>query len=230
MSITIINSKVSYGPDLVTDGLVLYLDAANSNSYPGSGTIWYDLSGYNKNATIYNSPSHNGKYFTLDTTQYIENSNPIPSQGTTDQEWTVCTFVNITDTTYQDLVSDGDLNRGLLLRAWATNAMILYLNATPNDYYKYSTYDANEWLFNQGWCYVEFKFRNSDATRELRVNLTDHTGSGPNQTQTPLGNASTWRWLNGVDGDVSMIMMYDRLITNIESQKNFNALKSRFGH
>ena len=34
-----------YGPKIVTDGLVLSLDAADKNSYPGSGTTWYDLSG-----------------------------------------------------------------------------------------------------------------------------------------------------------------------------------------
>ncbi len=33
------------GPDLVQDGLVLSLDAASKNSYPGSGTTWSDLSG-----------------------------------------------------------------------------------------------------------------------------------------------------------------------------------------
>jgi len=35
------------GPDIVTDGLVLHLDAANRKSYPGSGNTWYDLSGGN---------------------------------------------------------------------------------------------------------------------------------------------------------------------------------------
>ena len=34
-----------YGPRIVTDGLVLHLDAGNSKSYPGSGSTWYDLSG-----------------------------------------------------------------------------------------------------------------------------------------------------------------------------------------
>jgi hypothetical protein len=32
-----------YGANVVTDGLVLSLDAANPKSYPGSGTTWYDL-------------------------------------------------------------------------------------------------------------------------------------------------------------------------------------------
>jgi hypothetical protein len=37
------------GPKIVTDGLVLYLDAANTKSYPVSGTAWNDLSGNGNN-------------------------------------------------------------------------------------------------------------------------------------------------------------------------------------
>ena len=35
----------AYNPTIVTDGLVLCLDAANSRSYPKSGTAWSDLAG-----------------------------------------------------------------------------------------------------------------------------------------------------------------------------------------
>ena len=45
------------GPKIVTDGLVLCLDAAIGKSYPGSGNTWYDLSGNGNNCTLYNSPS-----------------------------------------------------------------------------------------------------------------------------------------------------------------------------
>ena len=34
-----------FGPPIVTDGLVFYVDAANKQSYPGSGTTWTDLKG-----------------------------------------------------------------------------------------------------------------------------------------------------------------------------------------
>ena len=44
----------SRGPNIVTDGLVLALDAANTKSYPGSGTTWYDLSGNGNNGDIRN--------------------------------------------------------------------------------------------------------------------------------------------------------------------------------
>jgi hypothetical protein len=43
------SGSVAYGPKQVSDGLILYVDAANPLSYAGSGNIWYDLTrnGYN---------------------------------------------------------------------------------------------------------------------------------------------------------------------------------------
>ena len=53
------------GPNLITDGLLLHLDAANTKSYPGSGTTWTDISGEGINASIDGSSynSGNGWYF-----------------------------------------------------------------------------------------------------------------------------------------------------------------------
>ena len=47
------------GPDIITDGLVLHLDAANRKSYPGTGTTWYDLSGNGENFGNLNGASYN---------------------------------------------------------------------------------------------------------------------------------------------------------------------------
>ncbi len=47
----------SYGKT-VTSGLVLYLNAADRNSYPGTGTAWNDLSG-NSNTGTLNGPIYN---------------------------------------------------------------------------------------------------------------------------------------------------------------------------
>lgn len=49
----------SNGPRIVTNGLVLYLDAGSTKSYPGSGTVWTDLSGNNNNGTLTNGPTYN---------------------------------------------------------------------------------------------------------------------------------------------------------------------------
>jgi len=48
--------SLNHGSRIVTDSLMLHLDAANSRSYPGSGTTWTDLSGNGRNATTKGSP------------------------------------------------------------------------------------------------------------------------------------------------------------------------------
>lgn len=45
------------GPKIITDGLVLCLDAAGTKSYPGNGTTWTDLSGNGNNGTLINGPT-----------------------------------------------------------------------------------------------------------------------------------------------------------------------------
>lgn len=47
---------IVYNTSVVRDGLVLHLDAANTKSYPGSGTTWTDLSRNGNNATLTGSP------------------------------------------------------------------------------------------------------------------------------------------------------------------------------
>ena len=49
----------SFSPKIVTDGLVLYLDAANTRSYAGSGTMWNDLSKGENSGTLTNGPIFN---------------------------------------------------------------------------------------------------------------------------------------------------------------------------
>ena len=46
-----------YNPRSITNGMILYVDAANTRSYPGSGNTWYDLSGNQRHITLYNTPT-----------------------------------------------------------------------------------------------------------------------------------------------------------------------------
>ena len=58
-----------------TNGLILHLDAANKQSYPGSGTVWYDISGQGANADLVNGVAYNSAgYFFFDGTDDIANS------------------------------------------------------------------------------------------------------------------------------------------------------------
>ena len=79
------------GPNITTDGLVLHLDAANTNSYPGSGTTWTDISGKGHNGTLDNGPtfsSDNKGCIVLDgTNDYISTINLSSFTTFTIQMW-----------------------------------------------------------------------------------------------------------------------------------------------
>lgn len=52
-------SNIFFEPPVVTDGLVLNLDANKTTSYPGSGNTWTDISGQNNNASLTNVSFNN---------------------------------------------------------------------------------------------------------------------------------------------------------------------------
>ena len=43
---------------IVQSNLVMNLDAGNSSSYSGSGSVWVDLSGNGNDGTLINNPSY----------------------------------------------------------------------------------------------------------------------------------------------------------------------------
>ena len=76
---------------IITDGLVLYVDAGNTDSYPGSGTTWTDISTNSNNGTLTNGPtfdSGDGGSIVFDgTDDYVDFGN-ILNIGTGDASFT----------------------------------------------------------------------------------------------------------------------------------------------
>ena len=102
-------------PGIVTDGIVLYLDAGNTLSYPGSGTSWFDI--YNNvTGSLVNGPTYTSagasSSINLDGTADYVLFNP-SSSLTGLGSLTANMWINIKDTNgtlfYK---SDGDVNRG----------------------------------------------------------------------------------------------------------------------
>ena len=74
--------SIAAGPSIVTSGLVLDLDAANPRSYPGSGSVWYDVSGNGNNASLYNITYSSGYLIFNGTTGYgLVSNNVSPGTG-----------------------------------------------------------------------------------------------------------------------------------------------------
>ena len=99
---------VAGGPDMIENGLLLAIDANDTNSYPGTGTTWFDLSGNNRNFTLVNSPlyitSSNRRYFNFDgineyATLSITNDNPVKLENFIFKNHTIETWFNLSTLT-----------------------------------------------------------------------------------------------------------------------------------
>jgi hypothetical protein len=115
-----------HSPRIVTDGLVLALDAANSLSYPGSGTTWTDLSGKGNNGTLVNGPTFdqaNGGSIVFDGTDDYVNLPDGLLSGTGDFtiiQWVQCDGAGI-GTTF------GNFGAGTLQFGWSASYVFLWL-------------------------------------------------------------------------------------------------------
>lgn len=81
----VVTAAGGYSKNIVTDGLMCYLDAGISTSNPGSGTTWYDLTPNAYNFTLVNGAAFGGSgasaYVSFDgTNQYASNDSSVLSQ------------------------------------------------------------------------------------------------------------------------------------------------------
>jgi len=154
----------NYSPKVTTDGLVLYLDAANTRSYPGSGTTWSDLSRSSNNGTLINGPTFNSANLgsivfdgTNDYSEVTSRNTNLEFQPTSGYSCMVFYKSTATSTTNGALISNmvssppyqgWDLwfNTSIsntiamhLISSWGGNAIKVAVN------YNYSTY-SNQWL------------------------------------------------------------------------------------
>ena len=224
--------SISYNPRIVTDGLVLYLDAGNTKSYPGSGTTWTDLSGNSNNGSLQNMDgtnldSANGGSLTFDgTNDYVSVSNVQP--GTND--FTISVWVYKNNNTSNDYVWDFGANGGTLSSGTSVGGYgFRYYNATlgtgSNMYTQGTIPNINEWY--------EVTITRNSGTSTMYVNgqsITSSSGDTHNISSTTL---YIGRYGGGTgyehDGKMSNFKIYNKALTPQEIQQNFNALRGRFG-
>jgi hypothetical protein len=143
---------------IVTTGLILNLDASDPESYPGTGSTWYDLSGNGYNFTLQNSPTwDNSGYFTFNgTNQYARLDSPANSLinwATTD--YTCCFWVyNTSFTSSQNgaFVGFGNSETNNVqywtLGTNSSGLVGLYMyNGGPDSYYSSTTLSLNTWNY-----------------------------------------------------------------------------------
>jgi hypothetical protein len=220
-------------PPMVTNGLVLALDAANIRSYTGTGTTWTDLSGNNNNGTLVNSPtfsSTNGGNLSFNgTTQNIS----LPSSLTRlNTNYSIGMWFLPTRVFSSYLTSDwSSTGRNYLLAQDVTNnkiALIIGNGSTSQD----TTLQSNLALTTNAWNNVTFVV--NGTTRTIYMNgVFDKSavGSYSGGVTSNLRNIATSNDRNAADffqGNIATTQFYNRALTAAEVQQNYNALKNRF--
>lgn len=223
--------SAGFNPKIVTDGLVLCLDAANRKSYPGSGTVWTDLSGNGNTGTLTNGPTYssgNSGYLTLDGSNDFINGTSISSQLTTDITAEAWVYVSSAGVDWVRIIGTGGNTGNRTFGLWyASDRKLLwqrYGTADP------SIYPTSPILQLNTWHHVAATTNGSSHALYLDgVSIGTNTAAGPwsasNEAVT-IGFAGFHTYHNG---RISNARLYNHALTDAEIKQNFNAHRGRFG-
>jgi hypothetical protein len=223
--------RINYFGNIVSNGLILDLDAAKFDSYPKTGTRWYDITWSTSGGTLTNGPvfnSNNGSFFSFDGVDDLVNLGNQSFNTVTFDLW-----VNIqTFTGNRAILSKGSqaLGSGSTFAAWILTAT----NTVRNRFYNFSggsgfvttaNLSANTW-YNLTWTYD-----NSNVRLYTNSSLTETAALvGPLivTNNTNLIIASDF-YTQSAEMRSSGFKMYNRALTQSEITQNYNAVKGRFG-
>lgn len=220
----------------VSSGLELYYDPSNSSSYPGSGTILYDLSPSAINGTLSGGPTDSGNWFTFTGTQSIQTGNLYGLFAGWQHSLEIWFNASAIGAVFSD-TSSGPTNinyhtTGLEVYQtgpfYLTNAMLW--NGTATTRVGGGTVSLNTWYqlvriydgSNIAYAYLN-KVKSSDTSISWS---TPSPGWYLN-----FGSSETTKFATGAafQGKLGVIRLYNRILTQSEITQNYDATKSKYG-
>ena len=232
----------NYSPKIVTNGLVLYLDAANSRSYVSGSAVWNDISrvGNNGTLTVSGSNAVSASYSSTNNGNIVfsgSGSSVVLTRPVQDDFSLCCWFktnqvasasgfpqwyggMGLVDCEVSNVVNDFGTSMGA--------GKILFGTGTPDTTITSSlTYNDNIW-HNR----VATRVR-STGNIILYVDAQQvATGTGGIQSLTSPTNMKIGAIQvdnNYFSGSMASVQIYNRALTATEVQQNYNATKTRFG-
>jgi hypothetical protein len=245
-----VNVKVNEGPlgEITSNGLLLNLDAANPASYSGSGNTWTNLvtgnavpsfsitSGtyVNSNGGVIRFPSTGG--FAESTTGFVNLTGFTVEvwvkMAGTKGDYDPVTGSNYAPCLFSEKVSGGTVNMVLAYnsRAWS---------GAVNNSYRYTAamggWETFEPITNYGsdlnnWVQIVATYNGSVLTLYRNGVSLGSSTTNINLRATSLGYYIAHRWdmSDGVYGDYSKVMMYNKALSISEVTANNNAFNARF--
>ena len=230
--------------EIVSSGLVLYLDAGNVLSYSGSGSAWTDLSGNSNTATLTASPtydsSNSGSLLFNGSTQWATITNPstLRNQNFTVSIW----FKPATQSSALKSIIDFDHAIGS-----GQNWVMQSEDALTNKYWYFASYDGaafqpvGNYGAGKGMQFTSSVWQNFVFTKSgtsfigYRDGTQTFTATASSATVS-YGASSNMRIAGAVsaagrefNGNISQVLMYNRAITSTEVTQNYNSIKNRYG-
>ena len=230
------------GPNLINDNLVLCLDASNTQSYPGSGTTWTDISDKGNNGTLANGAAFDsGNKGSIN----LDGTNDAITVGYSESLELGNGIISCEAWFYIDAIDDGFpviVKRG---NGASNNDRPYTLGLHTDGYMRWILTDNGSGLtvcdtaviFEAGnWYHVVGTHDNSNAKIYLNGIEVKSVSSSISVLETSNHNTPTrigWRHTNsGViygNGKVAVARIYSKALTAIEVLQNYNAYKGRFG-
>lgn len=206
---------------IVTSGLVLSLDAADRNSYPGTGTTWFDLSGNNNTCTLNNGPTFTNT-----------NSGGIVFDGTNDGLSSASLLPNSSNYTFEIGFSPSayqymEINLGPVNFKWRVIAEFPYWNFWTSGGNPQSTFYTTRPSLNVPTLFVASY---NGSSRSVGLNgVYQVTTAGTYTPKVPDSTTIAYTTGEVTFGSIFYIRAYNRGLTAAEVLQNYNAQKSRFG-
>jgi hypothetical protein len=231
----------AHSPKIVTDGLVLALDAGNVKSYPGAGVFWYDKSGNNNNGTLTNGPTFNtGSLGSIvfDATDEWVNVSPnstlnLSSQGTIG----VWCYPNLLQQeNYAGLIGmtiGGQYAQQSYYLHWRQADTIIQGGIGNNGNYNVASCPLPTSI---AWYNFVFTWNGSNVVlyqNGVSVSSATQTVNAQSlSSDVKIGGRMFYPDAPGAgefNGRISIAQIYNRGLTALEVQQNYNATKGRYG-
>ena len=221
-------------PAIVTDGLVLNLDAGFTPSYPTTATTWYDVSSGGNNGTLTNGPTYSSNGGGSIVFDGVDDTVSVPDNAVLDFTVNLTSEVWINLNLYKDIsIVNAKGNGGGQITAYN----YLFLGSNTSFYFRFSDgitsqnspFITKSNLPENTWGHVVGVL----DTTAIRLYLNGvEIGTATTRTINPNPNNSPL-YISGptysLNGKIAISRIYNRALTATEITQNYNAQKSRFG-
>jgi hypothetical protein len=218
---------------IVTNGLIVNLDAGFTTSYPTTGTTWYDLSGNTSNGTLQNGPTFTSANSGSIITDAIDDTIQINYNFTQHSTITINFFANSSYNDQSMIWSMGSSGPD-----WYISAGAMGYNSYGGDTYGLSSTQISNLGLRNNWRLITMTYTQNSpvSNNKVYVNGIEQSTSQQAGTTNGMGFGNQINFASAFNNasynlaaTIGYISIYNRALTAAEVLQNFNALKGRFG-